>query len=173
MEGKANQEGTKTMDIIRSPPGSSYYGCGTPGLWSNAEDQRRLVSYSPTFQQGLFQPILQLQKDVGCPFGPQTFSRSHSQTQRPKDSSEIRQHDSGQRNQSPGSGSESSFSAEDYPKDDNRMEYSNESGAPSKSKERDRGLLIKTPARGRLRDHRRSIKRAGTSAGSNSRTGRL
>ncbi|KAH7825216.1 uncharacterized protein MONOS_1972 [Monocercomonoides exilis] len=173
MEGKANQEGAKTMDIIRRPPGCSFYGCGTPGLWIHAKNQRRLVPLSPTVQQGLCQPILQFQGEVSCLNGTQVLPPPHPWAPHTHNLAKIRQHDGGLRHQSLCSWSESPFSTKENTTNDNRMEYSDESCSPPGSKERDSGCLIKTPAHRRLRDHRRSIKRAGISVGSYNRTGRL
>ncbi|KAH7824640.1 uncharacterized protein MONOS_3339 [Monocercomonoides exilis] len=126
MEEKTNQEGTKAMDIIRSPPG------------------------------GLFQPILQLQGDVGCLNVPQALPPTYPWAPHTHNLAKIRQHDSGLRHHSLGRGNESPFSTKENTTNDMRTEHSDGSGSPPGSKERDRGLLIKTPACRRLRDHMQS-----------------
>ncbi|KAH7818316.1 uncharacterized protein MONOS_13932 [Monocercomonoides exilis] len=105
MEEKTNQEGTKAMNIIRSIPVGPFYGFGTSGLWSHAEDQRKLVPLSPTFQKGLFQPNLQLQGDVGYLDEPQVLPPAHPWAPHSHSLAKIRQHESSLRHQSLDSGS--------------------------------------------------------------------
>ncbi|KAH7820965.1 uncharacterized protein MONOS_1756 [Monocercomonoides exilis] len=173
MEDETEREGGKTLDIVCNSRRDVDNRCFTSGLWCNPPNRQLSVPLSPTFQQGFYQPILQLQGDVGCLNGPQALPSPYPGAPHTHNPAKIRQHDGGLRHQSLGSGSESSLSSEENPKDDNRMEHSDEGCSPTGNKEHDSRRTLKATARWRLRNHKRSIKRAGTSVGSYSRTGRL
>ncbi|KAH7829110.1 uncharacterized protein MONOS_9955 [Monocercomonoides exilis] len=173
LEDETKREGGKTVGVICSSRHDVDNRCCTPGLWCNPSNRQLSVPLPSSFQSSIPQPVIQYQRDVRCPFGTQTFTLSHSQTQYPKDSSEIRQHDGCLRHQSMGSWSESPFSAEENPKDDNGMEYSTESNSSPRGKEHDSGCTLETSTRRKLRNYKRSTKRALPTAESFNRTGRL